>query len=195
MQYPVAFYFTDDVIGTDPLKIIPILPANTAVIFRHYNYKNRAELALKLSNLCKRHKIRLLIASDPELAHTVKAAGCHLPEHKITKARSLKRKFPNLLITAACHSERALRQAVHYKCDAAFLSPVFSTASHPDALCLKFLPSVLIAKRSPIPIFALGGITKRRWRQLGPTSFSGFGAIRSLENGSFNKARFVDYGK
>jgi len=188
MQNTVAFYFTDDAIGTNPLEIIPRLPSNAGVVFRHYNITNRENLAIKVEKLCKKHKIRLIIASDPKLAHSVRASGCHLPEHQISQAPFLKQKFPNLFLTAACHSERAIRLAIKYECDAAFLSPVFTTASHPGAPPLRFHPSALTAQRAAIPVFALGGMNKRRWRQASLVGFSGFGAIRSLEVGNFSNS-------
>ncbi|MEH6404629.1 MAG: thiamine phosphate synthase, partial [Sneathiella sp.] len=127
MQNTVAFYFTDETVGADPLEVIPLLPARSGVIFRHYNLDNRENLASKVAKLCKKYEISLSIAADPKLAHSLKASGCHLPEHTIHQAPLLKQKFPNLFLTAACHSERAVHLASRYQCDAAFLSPIFPT--------------------------------------------------------------------
>ncbi|MEY5032109.1 MAG: hypothetical protein RL354_1140, partial [Planctomycetota bacterium] len=48
------------------------------------------------------------------------------------------------------------------RASAVLLSPVFPTRSHPGAAVLGALRFLLMAQRSPLPVIALGGMTKRR---------------------------------
>jgi len=86
-------------------------------------------------------------------------------------------RFPHWIITSSAHSLRALMGAHHL--DAVFLSPVFASASHPDAPPLTPVRAAFIAAHAQVPVYALGGITARNAGLLAP-SFSGIAAISSL---------------
>jgi thiamine-phosphate pyrophosphorylase len=63
--------------------------------------------------------------------------------------------------------------------DAAFLSPVFATSSHPGAASLTPVRAAFIAAAAPVPVYALGGITARNAGLLAP-AFAGLAAITAL---------------
>jgi len=63
--------------------------------------------------------------------------------------------------------------------DAVFLSPVFATSSHTDALPLTPVRAAFIAAQAPVPVYALGGVEARNAALLAP-AFSGIAAIGSL---------------
>ena len=67
--------------------------------------------------------------------------------------------------------------------DGIFLSPVFPTASHPEAETLGIHGFHVLAQQSPIPVIALGGMTHDRAREL---DWPRWGAIDGL--GSTNIA-------
>ena len=60
---------------------------------------------------------------------------------------------------AACHSLDALKHAEQIGCDAVFLSPVFSTETHPDAEGLGWENFAKMAVQVNMVIFALGGVS------------------------------------
>ena len=62
------------------------------------------------------------------------------------------------MITIAAHSRPALHQAAMCGADAALLSPVFATASHPDEQPLGPEGFNLLAAQAGLPVYALGGI-------------------------------------
>ena len=66
------------------------------------------------------------------------------------------------LVTAAVHSPAALRAAAAAGADAALLSPIFATASHPDVRTLGLQRFAALAQASPLPVYALGGIDRDR---------------------------------
>jgi thiamine-phosphate pyrophosphorylase len=148
------------------------LPAGSLVVVRARAAKARAMGAGMLDGIAP-----LLIAGDAELAARIGAAGLHLPEARIGEASHWRVRHPDWIITAAAHGLGALTRA--REVDALFLSPVFATASHPGAPSLGPARAAFIAAASPVPVYALGGITARNAARLAP-AFSGIAAIGSL---------------
>ena len=54
-----------------------------------------------------------------------------------------------------------------------FLSPVYPTRSHPDARPLGLARFAWLARRTPLPVIALGGMNAARGRRL--ASFGAYG--------------------
>lgn len=61
-------------------------------------------------------------------------------------------------LTAACHDAAQLRQAWALGCDAALVSPVLATASHPGAAPLGWDGLHRLLHDAPLPVYALGGL-------------------------------------
>ena len=59
---------------------------------------------------------------------------------------------------AACHDLEALKHAENIGCEAALLSPVLATETHPDTAALGWEKFKQMAEQVQIPVFALGGI-------------------------------------
>lgn len=59
---------------------------------------------------------------------------------------------------AACHDLAALKQAEQIGCEAALLSPVLATDTHPDTAALGWTRFRQMAEQVQIPVFALGGM-------------------------------------
>jgi thiamine-phosphate pyrophosphorylase len=83
-----------------------------------------------------------------------------------------------VILTVACHDRAALARAKALGADAAFLSPVFPTASHPGARGLGGLRAALLARQAGLPVLALGGVSARRAAALTKQGFRGFAAVR-----------------
>jgi thiamine-phosphate pyrophosphorylase len=145
------------------------LPSGSVVVVRARDDARRRALAEQLIGL-----VRLLIADDPQLASDIGADGLHLPEMRMSEASHWRARFPHWIITSSAHSLRALMQA--QALDAVFLSPVFATSSHKEVQPLTPVRAAFIASLSPVPVYALGGITARNAVLLAP-AFSGIAAI------------------
>jgi thiamine-phosphate pyrophosphorylase len=100
--------------------------------------------------------------------------GLHLPEARMREAAHWRRAFSRLDHHLSAHSLTRLMGAHHL--DAVFLSPVFATASHKTARPLTPVRAAFIAALSPVPVYALGGITARNAALLAP-AFSGIAGI------------------
>jgi len=175
---PSVILMTDSVRLPDPCAAARLLPPGSAVILRHYDAPERATLARELARICRRARVHLLIAGDWRLALAVGADGVHLPENMVW-GRAWGRK-PQFLVTAAAHSEVAIRRAARIGVDAVLLSPVFPTASHPGANVIGPLRFALWCQSSPVPIYALGGIDAMTVRRLKGSGFAGIAAIGAL---------------
>lgn len=145
------------------------LPPGSVVVVRARDAVKRRRMAEELDGLA-----RLLIANDPALAVQIGAAGLHLPEARMREALHWRARFPGWIITSSAHSLRALMGAGQL--DAVFLSPVFATTSHAKAQPLTPARAAFIAALSPVPVYALGGITARKAALLTP-AFSGIAGI------------------
>jgi thiamine-phosphate pyrophosphorylase len=163
--------FTDDS-GRDWVAAARRLPRGSAVVIRARDAGARAALFEMLSPL---PGLKLLVADDPALAAA--ADGLHLPQARAQEATHWRARHSDWIITASAHSLRALMNLAHV--DAAFLSPVFATSSHPGAASLTPVRAAFIAAAAPVPVYALGGITARNAGLLAP-AFAGLAAITAL---------------
>ncbi len=166
----------------DPEWAIRALPPGAGVVLRERDAQRRKVFATQLAPLCRRRRLILLIAADWRLACRIGADGVHLSE---ATARSGLRRWHavrrrGLLVTTAAHSPRALRQAGVLGLDAVLLSPVAITGSHPLARPLGPLRFARWAALSPLPIYALGGVSAKVARRLLPARPAGFAAIDAL---------------
>ena len=180
---PRILLLTDEVRLPDPLAAMARLPPGSGVILRHYG-TDRSNLAQAMAALARRRRLCLLVAGDWRLAAAIGAAGLHLPEGlarhgMLAGALGWIRRRQRLLLVA-CHGVMALGRARDLGADAALLSPVFPTASHPGAPGIGPVRFGLWVRRAGLPVLALGGMTSRRLRRL-PLA-AGMAAI-----GSFTK--------
>lgn len=169
---------TDSQRMPDPVTAVKRLPPGSIVILRDYDHADRLALALKLRRACRRAACRFLVAGDARLARRVGADGLHLPEYMLSGRRTDRRGFH--LVTAACHSRRALRLAVSAGVDLALVSPVFATASHPGVAALGTRGLSRLIGGAKIPVAALGGINQQTAKNLRGQNIKAIAAISAL---------------
>lgn len=123
--------------------------------------------------------MRLLIAADQNLALQARADGLHLPSWMIKRGHAWRtRPRPDWIITAAAHNERELRAAEQSGADAALVSPVFSTASHPGAATLGAIRFSHLTQQTHMPVYALGGVTVHTLKRLrGVVGLAGWATV------------------
>ncbi len=161
---------TDDVRLPDPLAAARALPNGSMVVVRSLG--DPAPLTRALLKL--RH-LTVIVAGDPLLAVRLGAHGVHLPEARACEASYWRARFPQLTITTAAHSLRALMLS---RGDVVFLSPVYPTKSHPGRAALSPLRANMIARQSGKRVVALGGIEAANVARL--SSFAGIAGIGAL---------------
>lgn len=183
---PRLILMTDAQRLPDPAAAIARLPRGSGVILRHYGVPGRRALARRLAALCRRHGLRLLIAGDGRLAAASFASGAgglHLPEHLARRGPGPWRLWrrPGWIVTAAAHSPRALAAAARAGADAVLLSPVFATESPGSRPPIGAVRFALWCRRSPLPVYALGGVgpgCRRRLLAGGAVGLAGIDMFR-----------------
>ena len=86
----------------------------------------------------------------------------------------------SLLTLLLINSGPALAAAAHGGANAALLSPVFATKSHPGAESLGVAGANALATAAALPVYALGGINLQSAPGLSGTAFAGLAAIEGL---------------
>lgn len=138
----------------------------------------RATAATALKR-CRAAGVMVLGHADIALALDVGLDGVHLPAHRLADFKS--RPLPvSSVLTAACHDAVELVRAVHLRCDAVLLSPVAPTPTHPSAQTLGWDGFARLARRSPLPSYALGGMGPRNLDQALAMGGFGVAAIRGF---------------
>ena len=180
---PPLIYMTDELRTPNPLPSIKNLIAGSAVIFRHYNYKFRLNLALDIKHLCQKQNLLFFVAGDYSLAQSLRADGIHLPEYMLSKPLLQTMRWKNKqkkLITASAHCKKSIIKCHKLRVDAALVSPVFPTESHLNKTALGISKFQTLAKASSIPIYALGGINNKNAIQLINSPAIGIAGISAL---------------
>lgn len=169
-RLPAMVLVTDADRLPEPVAVAARLPAGAAVLLRDYHRADRASLAARLAAVCARRRLVLIVAGDWRLAARLRAAGIHLPEAMARGGRPAPAlgwaRRTGRLVTMAAHSPMALAAARRLRVDAAFLSPVFPTASHPGAPAIGATRFRSWAAAAGLPVIALGGVTAASARAL-----------------------------
>lgn len=193
---PALLLLTDPERLADPVPVLARLPRGAGVILRDYAPGTpavvRATAALRIRRACRARGLRLIVAGDVRLALRIGADGLHLPEWMLMRGDSLARRAarpgirrPGFIVTAACHSLRALRAAERLGADAAVLAPVFATPSHPESPALGAERFAGMAHAVEIPVYALGGVGARTVGRLAGSGAIGIAGIGfATEGGS-----------
>ncbi|NOZ66065.1 MAG: thiamine phosphate synthase [Alphaproteobacteria bacterium] len=181
-KHPAAFFITDQNAVPEPEKIVARLPDYCAVIFRDYDHPLREKAGRKLSEACRKKGLPFLVARDISLAEELLADGIHLPQGLMQQAPQVRAKYPHWIITAACHDMASVMDANNLPLDAVLIAPVFPTLSHPGTRSLG-LPMVKEMTASvTVPLYALGGVTKKNAGQLIGSGIAGIAAIRGFKD-------------
>lgn len=144
------------------------------------------ELALQLREICTRAGALLIVNDRIDVAIAADADGVHLPFDSIGVSMARKLLGPERLVGVSSHSPPDVSGAAREGADFAVFGPVFDPLSKPStgpAWGASGLEAACHA--GAIPVFALGGITPERARELfaspdptaGPAGVASIGAI------------------
>jgi thiamine-phosphate pyrophosphorylase len=138
------------------------MPRGSGLIYRHYHLPGPERLArFRALRRMARARGHVVVLADSALtAREWGADGIY------GAPRSLWPRRAGLIHLATAHDMGELGQAARLGADAVLLSPVFPTASHPGGAVLGARRFRLLARRSRLPVIALGGITAARARAL-----------------------------
>jgi len=162
---PSVWLMTDERLGGRLFEAIERLPAGAGIVFRHYSLSEAERRALfdQVKAVARRRRLMLLLAGPAARAHAWGADGSH--------GRGRGAGFRS----APVHNLREILAAERARADLLFLSPVYATRSHRGARSLGPSRFALLARSTPLPVVALGGMTPCRAETL--RCAHGWGAI------------------
>lgn len=165
-RWPVVWLFTDPARMPDVVATVRALPSGCGVVFRHDGVPGRARLARHVARACRAGGLAMVMT-----APALPGVGLHL-------RRGYRSGAVPRLVTSSAHNRLEALRAKRAGAAVVFLSPLFSTRSHPDGRALGGV-RWRIAAAGVGGVFALGGIDATTIRAI-PRRATGFGAIGAL---------------
>ncbi len=137
------------------------LPRGSGFVFRHYHLGDdaRRQRFDELAALARAGDHLVILSGPAELAQAWGAQGNYGPPGNPGAPSGLLR-------LAAAHDSREISLANDAGADGVFLSPVFTTRTHPGAGCLGVSKFRELAGQAAMPVIALGGMTAERAKML-----------------------------
>ncbi|MGI4862026.1 MAG: thiamine phosphate synthase [Janthinobacterium lividum] len=140
-------------------------------------------LAAAVRDVCRGRATLILngptpYGADPP-ASDLRADGIHLSSARLMACQR-RPVAPSCLVSAACHTLAELQQAARIGADFVTLSPVLPTRTHPDAPPLGWERFAERAAASPVPVYALGGMTRAHLARAQACGARGIAAISGL---------------
>lgn len=138
-------------------------------------------LAQELREITRRYGARLLLNDHIDLALAVQADGVHLGGHSQPTDVVRQRIGPELLIGVSTHSNADITLAAKQGADFVTFGPVYATPSKASFGPPQGLNALSAACRiSPLPVFALGGISVSRATEVRQAGASGIALISAI---------------
>ncbi|QNE33478.1 thiamine phosphate synthase [Sphingomonas sp. NBWT7] len=160
---------TDERMGDDLWRAVRRLPRGSGIVFRHHATPpaERRRLFARLRCVAIARELVLVRAGGTVMQGEMGRHGAAKKGAEGGVRRGL--------VTAPVHDWREAKAARRQRVDAAFVSPVFTTRSHPGAGALGVRRATHLARGLPMVRIALGGMTARRFCTL--HGFDGWAAI------------------
>lgn len=138
------------------------LPRGSGFIYRHYHLPDTDRFARfrALRRIARARGHKVILADSALAAREWGADGIYGSPRSLTPRRT------GLIHLATAHGLAELGLAARLGADAALLSPVFPTRTHPGGAVLGPVRFRLLARHSRLPVIALGGMTAHRARAL-----------------------------
>jgi thiamine-phosphate pyrophosphorylase len=158
---------TDERLGGGLLDAVKRLPDGAGIVFRHYGLEEADRRTLFDRVRIAAPTALLLLAGPAELGRAWGADGSHGPGRGQGQG----------LRSAPVHNQAEIRAAGRAGAALLFLSPVYATRSHPDSRRLGLARFAWLARRTSLPVIALGGMNPARGRRLASFGAYGWAAI------------------
>jgi thiamine-phosphate pyrophosphorylase len=137
-------------------------------------------LARELREITRRYGARLLINDCIDVALASGADGVHLGGHSLPTATARRLLGQGALIGVSTHSEAEAAQAARDGADFVTFGPVYFTPSKASYGAPLGLERLAAAAASPLPVFALGGVTPERCAEVLAKGAAGAALISAI---------------
>ena len=161
-KLPAAWLLSDERNDAGLEEALRRLPRGSGFVYRHYHLPPQERVARfdALARIARGRGHLVLLADSAMTAREWGADGIY------GAPRALYPRRRDLVLVATAHSVRELGLAARLRADAAMLSPVLPTRSHPGAPTLGRARFGLLARAAPLPVIALGGMDAKAARSL-----------------------------
>ena len=112
--------------------------------------------ATRIIKIAHAHHAKVLINSDIELAREIGADGVHLTARQLSECTS---RPDAAVVAASTHCREEIERAAELKLDFVVLGAVKPTPTHPDEMPLGWERFAAIVEATPLPVYALGGLS------------------------------------
>ena len=123
---------------------------------KSFSAEGISRFAARIRDLARARGARVLLNGEAETARALGCDGVHWTAARLLAAQTRPR---DILCAASCHDKMDLARAAALGLDFAVLGPVKATPSHPAMRPLGWEAFAGLARASPLPIYALGGLT------------------------------------
>ena len=128
----------------------------------------------------KQHS-RLLVNERWDVAASCGADGVHLPTDSVPLSVLRSLAGNTMILGVSCHREQDVAQAVRDGASYVLLGPIFETPSKPGAKALGLAALQDVCRRFPVPIYALGGVTRGNAGECIQAGAAGVAGIRLFQ--------------
>lgn len=123
-------------------------------------------LAQKVLDLCRQYHVPCWLHSFVDVARDLQPEGLHLPLSVLRGLGADGRKGLPKQIGASCHSLEDIREAAKLGATCCTFSPVYPSQCKPGVPPKGLALLRQVCRQSPIPVYALGGVTPERAGEL-----------------------------
>lgn len=154
----------------------------TCVQLREKNLGDAAFLteALELSDLCKRYHVPFILNDNVALAAQCGADGVHLGQDDMDPAEARRILGPDAIIGVSAHNVEEAKAAYAAGADYLGSGAMFSTTTKTDVTALPKETLRAICAAVPVPVVAIGGITKQNLPTLAHCGEAGVALVSAI---------------
>ena len=155
---------------------LPLLEALESILRRHpagvilrekdLTEAEYRELAGQVLALCRRYGVPCWLHTFVDVARELQPEGLHLPLPDLRNLRAEKRRELPKNIGASCHSLEDILEAAKLGATCCTFSPVYPSQCKPGIPPKGLVLLQQVCQESPIPVYALGGVTPERAAEL-----------------------------
>jgi len=133
---------------------------------KNYPKNKILKIGKVIKTITNRHKVKLIVNDNPNIAKEIGAAGCHIGQSD-TSYRQTNKILKRKIIGLTCHgSKRFVEQAIKYKVNYIAIGSFFKSKLKPNAKKAKMKLIKETKKKTKIPIVVIGGITNKNYKKL-----------------------------
>lgn len=176
-RLPPVLVLSDPDRTPDILSLAHQIPRGWALVYRHFGHPQKQDIIRQLDRISRRRRFILIVSTDSNITHLTRHHGVHWPKHVCNAPPKRQRAQFH---TTSAHDHGTLARAARNKMDACLVSAVFPSKSPSAPTPMGAIRFRLLAQKSSIPLYALGGVSHKTAGQV--AICAGLSGIESFLN-------------